>query len=214
MNATLTVNGISLPLGGAAMESIFYELMAMNDGVVVPGWESLLMFYSQHPDPAIRSLVCQAEGVPLDALERLIVDEDIVVIRALIEDSSCRKLLREDDRKKLGLENCEQVLSFIGEEHVKRWLSWPCSQLHLAMAENAHKFGADCAWLIVDTLVHHPSYKVRDVLARDGGHSVDHELLARDEDPGVRLNAIATLACLAEIEASWDKDPSEDEDED
>jgi hypothetical protein len=54
---------------------------------------------------------------------------------------------------------------------------------------------------------------VRDVLARDGGHSVDHELLARDEDPGVRLNAIATLACLAEIEDMWDGDNSEDDNE-
>lgn len=214
MNATMAIDGKVFPLGGATLDLIFIELLEINGAQSQQQVGALLVSLADHSDPAIRSMVCGAECVPLDALRRLAEDQDISVIQSLIEDSNRWGLLRAEDRQALGLDNSTQVLSFIGEDTVRRWLSWPCLQLHVAIAENIGKFSAKCECLIADTLVQHPSFRVREVLAGNGSLAGDyHEILAGDEDPGIRAIVARTLVELAEAADSWDNDDNEDDDE-
>src|SRR5690606_31047066 len=214
MKATMTINGKVLPLGGAAIDLIFGDLLEITGAHCQREVGDLLISLADHSDPAIRSMVCGAEGVPLDALMRLAEDEDVSVIMSLVEDSNRWGLLRAEDRQALGLERSTQVLSFVEEGSVRRWLSWPCWQLHVAMAENIGKFSANCECLIADTLVQHPSFRVHEVLAGNGSLAGDyHEILAVDEDPGVPAIVAGTLAELGEADDSWDNDENEYDDE-
>ncbi|MCK9247006.1 MAG: hypothetical protein M0P11_08670 [Anaerolineaceae bacterium] len=216
MKAMLVIGEVTLPLGGAALVAVLNELIKMNaDEKVSPAWDQVLATLAEHPDPAFRRMVCGATSVPLSVLTQLASDREISVIHALIEDSDDWDLLEAEDRKAQRLEHSTQILSFVPEYTVRRWLSWPCLQLQLALANNMGKFSAACEMLIADTLVKHPSYKVREVIANDGGISRDyHEILVGDEDPHVSAMAAQTLVFMADMMDSWDSDDSEDEDED